>query len=85
MLASFEQFKSNLAHRTSELEELGDEEKEFEEFVKAKRKEFVGRRKALIDAQESENHVREAMAKAKEFMAVLKKLYSKSTAQILER
>ena len=85
LLASFEQFKSNLARRTYELEELEDEEKEFEEFVTAKRKEFVDRRKALIDAQENENHVREAMAKAEEFMAILKRSYSKSPAQSLER
>ena len=38
----------------------------------AKRKEFVAHRKALIDAQESENHVRETMAKAEEFMAAEK-------------
>ena len=85
LLASFEQFKSNLARRTSELVELEDEEREFEEFVIAKRKEFVDRRKALIDAQENENQVREAMAKAEEFMAILKKSYSKSPAQSLER
>ena len=63
-----------MARRTSELDELGDEVKEFEEFVKAKRKEFVARRKALIEAQESENYVREAMAKAKELKAILKKI-----------
>ena len=67
------------------MEEIEDEEKEFEEFVTAKRQEFVARRKALIDAQESENHVREAMAKAEMFMVILKKSYSKSPAQSLER
>ena len=51
----------------------------------AKRKEFVARRKVLIDEQESENQVRDALAKAEEFMAILKKLYSNSTAQSLER
>ena len=51
-----------------ELEEIEDEENEFEEFVTAKRQEFVDRRKALIDAQESKDHVREAMAKSEEFM-----------------
>ena len=51
----------------------------------AKRKEFVDRRKASIDALENENQDREAIAKAKEFMAVLEKSYSKSPAQCLER
>ena len=40
------------------MEEIEDEEEEFEEFVTAKRQEFMACRKALIDAQESENHVR---------------------------
>ena len=50
-----------MAGITSELEELEDEEWEFAWFVNAKRKECVARRKASIDARESENHVREAM------------------------